>query len=1244
MRVILVCLFLFVQLFCYAQLTADFSASPLTICIGDSIEFTDLSVEDGSPIQTWNWDFGDGSSSNLENPWHTFTSTGPFNITLTVQAVDGSSDAEVKAAYILVSELPVANITLNGLACVVPFDATFTNLSETGADITYAWDFGNGQQSTDFAPTGITYSTEGTFTVELIVTNTATGCSNEIQIDIDVYDFVAGMNVSDTICLTQTGQFYDASSAGANSWLWDFGDGPLTSNQPNTVHTYLNPGNYTVTLTAENTIIGCISTVSQNLTVVDGPTANFTIDDTLGCSPMDVTFTDNSSGATQFVWYFGDGTSYSGPIPPVHTYTDTGWYGISLVVSNDFGCSAAYYFPDSIRVEHIDVGFILDPMEGCDPLSVNFTDTTHVPEPAQDPIVDWNWTFDNGNTYNGQFPPTQIYNIGVYSPSLTITTASGCVADTVYLDSLAVGSIDTVAFSYFPLDVCANTPVNFIDETVIGTSYDPWEVQYLWSFGDGGSSTLTNPTYNYAIDTGFFDVQLIVTFRGCSDSASVIDAVHINAPVSNFNVSDILTCNPSSLPVQIDVDDVSIIGELSDDAEMIWSWGDGTFTYFDDPDIDDADQGSTQHDYSDYGSYQIEQVIHNYTTGCSDTSTQVINISYLDAGVFLLNDTICLGDSIVFQDASISNFQVMMDTVMNTYNLGGVLFNGPAHTHTFSSWGTYQMTHSVMNLVGCTDIDTLDIVVLDIPSAGIIADINSGCAPLLVNFDNISTPNNNGVPIVDYEWTFADTSILNTGNIAQNTSFVFNDEGTFYTVLNVQDAFGCTATAIAITDITKPTADFLLDSVVCDLENFTANNQSMGEGPLEYDWFVDGIFQDSIENYSGAFDEINSTANTSVDHTITLIVTDINGCTDTLNTAIVVSMPNASANFAFSGASINEFGEFTCPPVFATLQDTSQSYGQVVAWDWTFGNGNSSTLQNPQNTYVFSGTYTSTLSIVDEYGCTDDTTFTDYLVIMGPSANPSWVNIGDLCDPQLAFYADDQENVYTIDWDLGDGQIVSDTSSFVHIYDTSGTYIPSALISDNNGCQVPYQLPPIDIFYNTLDALFAVSMMEGEVSEYFYFDDQSTYNPSPIVEWSWDFSTDVISNNTDEDVSFAWDIPGEHTVTLTVADSNGCIDTYSLVVLITTNFNIPNVFSPNNDGVNDFFQLDFDVFDGYDYAILNRWGNVMVEGEDFSGPIMWDGNNGNGNPCVEGVYFYTIVGYYHDGTTTTKHGHITLVR
>ena len=158
------------------------------------------------------------------------------------------------------------------------------------------------------------------------------------------------------------------------------------------------------------------------------------------------------------------------------------------------GCTNTLIQPSVVQVDALIIDFTVDVVDGCDPVDVQFTDMSFSPDPGSDPIVSWQWDFGNGNTFIGEFPPIETYNIGTYDVMLTVTTANGCSLDTILINYIEVGTIDAVDFSIAPIVQCAKSDVDFTNLSVISAPNDPSEVTYEWDFGDGGNSMLENPT------------------------------------------------------------------------------------------------------------------------------------------------------------------------------------------------------------------------------------------------------------------------------------------------------------------------------------------------------------------------------------------------------------------------------------------------------------------------------------------------------------------------------------------------------------------------------------------------------------------------------------------------------------------------------------------------------------------------------------------------------------------------------
>ncbi len=1225
---------------------AQFTASPLSVCVGQPISFTNQSTPGGAPITSYTWNFGNGETSTFANTTYVYNTPGVYTVTLAVQASNGQADAEVKTGYITVNPLPTASFTTSGNGCTVPFAVTFNNTSTTGAGITYNWNFGNGQNSTLQNPTQVTYNTAGTYNVTLVVANPNTGCSATVTQSIVVSNYTAGITAPASACEGASVTFLDNSTVGANSWSWNAAAGG-TSTQEDPVFTFNTPGNYAVTLTSQNTNSGCSNSTVHNITILPAPTPSFTANPTNGCSPLPVVFTNTSGGGTTFEWHFGDGTTFTGQNPPVHAYQGNGTYSVELVMTGANGCSDSITMTNLITLSDPVAQFHATPTNGCAPLQVQFTDASISPDPINDPVSAWLWNFGDGNTFAGQNPPPHSYPVGVYDVTLTITTASGCSATITQLDTIQVGHIDQVNFTIDPTIQCAKTDVDFTNTTVITAPHTPDEVTYYWDFGDDQNSSQENPSHGYDQDTGYFDVTLIVDFRGCKDTLIVTDAVYIKAPISLFSPASTLYCNPASFPVNVAVTDNSTIGKISDDVEMIWRWGDGTETHFEDADVDDADLGATSHNYGNYGTYTIKQVIHNYTTGCSDSTTSVIYISQTVAHFTVSNDSVCK-NSVLGLDGTSTTSTHPMGTW--SYNMGNSqTANGSQTSFVYTQAGSYTITLTATNSVGCPDTEIFTpIQVLELPLAQITANDNAGCAPFLVNFTNSSAVQGNGMPLQSFLWSFADdNSNQTTTNVSTSVNHTFLDEGNFNVTLVATDVFGCVSSpASTQISITKPVATFAVDSIVCDLEVFTTANGSTGFAPLTYQWIIDGTQNSTDPDIANLFDETPSTTSTHVDHSLVLITTDGNGCKDTALVHMVVSMPVAGIDYQLDGASINGNGQYTCPPVFADFQDASDTYGDIVSWQWDFGdNANTSTNQDPSNTYVFPGTYSTTLTIVDEYGCSSDTTLVDYLTIFGPSGTPSWVQSTIACGQYVTFTLDDTSNVTQIIWNTDDGSFTNDSLVFTHNYTSINTFNPTVTLTDATGCAVIYPMDPITILSNGLDAFFTANADIVKLGGTAVFDDQSTFTNSPIVSWTWEYGDGSgTTNPTGADVNHIYYASGYQTVSLVITDAGGCKDKYQLQIFIDADFDMPNVFTPNGDGANEYFAIFADIFDSFDILIVNRWGNVVQSQTNLNGINLWDGKDNGDAPCTDGVYFYQFRGILNDGVTElNKSGFVTLI-
>lgn len=1230
--------------------TADFTATPLSACVGEIINFTNTSsTNGGAAIQNYGWDFGDGNASNDESTTHSYSVSGTYTITLVVTNSLGEADAEVKPFYITILPSPTVSFTPLGLGCTVPLTLSFQNNSDSGSEYTYAWDFGNSNTSSAENPPDQTYTTVGNYTISLTVVNTSSLCTNTSSEQITISNFQADFTLPTTVCVGEIADFFDNSTAGANQWEWNFGGlGISTIQDPSFI--FAAPGVYSIQMSSDNTNSGCSGSIAYDITVEATPTPSFNADVTTDCAPATINFINASAGGDTYSWDFGNGQIFSGQNPPPQDYNSSGTYTVSLTMTTPNGCVGTTTLTDYITIEDLTPVFTGDPTGGCSPLTVQFTDASSAPNPGN-PITSWDWDFGNSQTFSGQNPPDQVYTHGLYDVSLTITTASGCTGSIILTDYITVGELNSIDFTVDTNINCVKTDFEFSSFITTTPSFpDSSEISYFWDFTDG-TSTEANPTFQYTSDTGYFDVLLIVNYRGCIDSIQIDSLIYINAPISKFSPENVLFCNPSGFPVSVDFTDEAIHGETSDDILMIWEWGDGMPNdTLDDPDLDDLNMGDFSHSFSQYGSYTIEQVIHNYTTGCSDSSTREVHISTVSPAFSLSNDSICSGDSLFLFDASTSWSDPPTPHPLTAWEFdmgnGDVVNMGPDAFYNYPNSGSYIVTLTATNSVGCSATATLPVTVLANPFAVISPDNSIGCSPFLVTFTNNSI-SLNGLDLTSFEFTFTDDTSLVVVNNNGPIDHTFIGTGIYYGQLVAIDEFGCRSTPASIPiTITEPNAFFSVQNVICNGGNITAVNASDGLEPITYEWLVDGSLFSTDTDLNTIFNEPSAPFGvTSLTHDLSLVVTDANGCTDTSTNLITVSIPTAFPTYSFTGAAINSAGEFTCPPIFGTYVDSSFSYGPIQSWSWNFGNGNMSILEDPSNTYALPGTYSLTLSVTDSYGCVDDTLLVDYITVGGPSGDPSWFQSAGECAQGANFVLNDAVNITSITWNLGDGNFMEDTLSFFYNYPEPNSYMPVVTIADALGCEVVYPLNEITVSDDGLNAFFTASPNPADQDEMIVFTDGSTFQGLNIISWFWDFGnnqTVFSANNASQNQSYS--VSGQYPVILTITDAIGCIDTYEVMININDpSIWIPNVFTPNGDGVNDSFDLPFDGFKSFNILIINRWGNVMWDKTDQNGIQLWDGTDNGGEKCTDGIYFYKIYGEMYGGTIVEQHGFVTVI-
>ena len=488
-------------------------------CEDGIIQFTDASFSNGAGnIVNWNWDFDDPTSginntSNLNNPSHIYSNPGAYMVRQMVTNSNNCKDSIYKV--VLVNPHPPVDFTYFGQCEDSP--TQFTAMVNGSTITQYSWQFGDGFSSNLANPQHI-YTNPGTYSATLTVTET-NGCSSSVShpiiiIPAPIAHFVAGNLTCSTVSFT------DLSSTSTGyilNWFWNFGDGNTASinfpSVPNTTHVYANAGSYTVSLTI-TTSDSCFNSETQLVTVQTAPMANFSF--TPNCSVSPIQFTDLSlpgvgSPIVQWLWNFGDpasGTSNTSTIQnPIHIFSGIGIYNVQLTVSTGNGCSSSFALPVAFS-NPPQANFSYSPAT-CAQQNIYFMDLSQTNSGGS--ISIWQWDFGNGSSSYSQNPGCGYSSAGTYVVKLKVTNNFGCNDSIVQLVTVISNTVANFTYSTPVL----NQPVQFTDQTVASSPINQW----AWSFGDGNTSSLQNPTHIYSLP-GNYMLDLVVTDgNGCSYTA-----------------------------------------------------------------------------------------------------------------------------------------------------------------------------------------------------------------------------------------------------------------------------------------------------------------------------------------------------------------------------------------------------------------------------------------------------------------------------------------------------------------------------------------------------------------------------------------------------------------------------------------------------------------------------------------------------------------------------------------------------
>ena len=1066
---------------------------------------------------------------------------------------------------LLTSLFFVANVSYsqcNGTFTFANITCDSVNFSpvSTGSQFVYFWDFGDGNTSMEVNPNHA-YSSDGSYVVILTLQDTVAGCfqstTNVVQINC-----TGPCNVS-TLWTHNQGSncdvFFVSTAMNGTppyTFFWDFGDG-TSSTQANPIHVFPNNSGWTPCLTVTDAN-GCVANYCSTINVNCNPqpcNAQFTYSHA-DCDSL-IFYPVLTGPQYTYFWDFGDGNT-STDSNPANEYSADGTYLVVLtIVDTVAGCQDVLTVPVDITCGtpcaiNGAIAHNIDP--NC---LVHFVSTAYG---GTDPYT-YFWNFGDGNTSTAASPLHIYSGPGIYTATLLITDANGCEILLTDIVQVACPQTSCDASFNYTLASCDN---GYFIPASSGLNYS-----YLWDFGDGTTSTQANPQHIFA--NGTYQVWLVLTdtISGCTHSTS--QWITINC-ATQCNIQGIFTYNQNNCDVQF----VNSVWGGQAPFSYYWNFGDGTTS----TDVNPV------HHFSNNAVYTVCLTVTD-ANNCDTTICDVVTISCnqnpCDAA-FNFNMIGC--DSVYFAPVSVgSQYQYQW-----FFGDGGVS-SSPNPVHHYTANGIYTVQLVVTNnVLGCGDQTFLTITI----DCGTNCSVN-GAFAANVNSTNcttqfVSTAFGGTAPYT-YFWNFGDGT---TSTLAHPLhSYPINSVWT--PCLTITDANGCDTTICQVVQVNCTTtscdAQFTFTYQNCNTLFFVPASNGLN---YTYNWdFGDGT--------SSTLANPSHTYATDGVYIVYLYVSDsLSGCFDQFYYTIQI---NCGSTCTVNGAFNYNQNPNTCEFYFVSTAFGGQA---PYTYLWNFGDGNTSTLENPIHAYPNGSTWTPCLTITDALGC--DTTICNTVF---SNCNPqscdaafTWSMAG--CD-SVVFVPISSGPGMTYYWDFGDG-FTSTEQSPIHGF-ADGIYVITLVTADTIfGCNdQSVQTIVIDCGYTpcTTNGVFTYNLNTVDCSVQFV---SSAFGGTAPYSYFWNFGDG--STSTDAHPFHQYPNNSIWTPCLTITDVNGCDTTICYPIQV-------NCSTVSCNAQFTFTYLDCDVMQFYPAAV----------GPQYS--YFWDFGDGTTSTDQSPVHTFSSNGTFY---------------
>lgn len=964
--------------------------------------------------------------------------------------------------------------------------------------------------------------------------------------------------VRDTICVG--GMQTMCAPSGYASYLWN---GSSVNGQTTQCVVASNPGNFSVQTTQ---VTGCPGPVFdyflQNFPV---PNANFNTANSNNNCGLTIAFNNNSSMSsgtlTTYSWNFGDGNS-SSVKDPIHTYANPGTYSVTLIVGSIRGC---YDTTMHVVTVNPQPGADFTFNNGCEFAPVGFTDISNI---NQGVINQWAWNFGDGVLASTQNPVHAYTNTGSYIVCLTITSNFGCTATQTH--TITISEKPNANFITTQVSACTHT-IGFINTSNISSGSI---ITNNWNYGDGNSSITQNGSNNY-INTGTYNVQLIVTSTmGCKDTATIPVTIS-PLPTPAFSANNVCLNGTTSF-----TNSSSVSGGFITTTN--WQFGDGGQSF----------QNQPSHQYGSAGTYNVTLLITT-NSNCSNSITQQVTVNPLPNASFTAT-SVCIGNTINYTNSStisngsISNYIWDFDsngTPDNTNQNTSNLFNFP---------GTYTTQLMAISNFNCISTYSLAVSVYPEP----IVQFNSlpVCQGLPVSFTN-QTSISYG-QIINYSWSFGD----NTSLLGLSPSHLYSNSGNFNVTLTATSNHNCVnAISHMATVHPKPNVNFISTTACLNQATQFTNQSSIANGSIiKYRWDFEnnGSYDDSTANPSYIYPSAGTLQSR-------LVAISNNNCSNQILKSVIVHY-NPVAKFSAPS---------TCIPASTQFNNMSTSNdGTITSYSWDFNGDNlmDNNQQSPQYIYTQVGNYGVKLEVQTQYGCVNTIIKSIYVNDTPSAVFAAQNNIGCplLCVNFINNSTIGNGSIVTNQWIFGDNSSPDYSQHPTHCYKTGNFDVTLKVVSDS-GCISSSVLPGIVKVHPSPVADFNLTPSEVEITTPLIEVEDRSVGANSV---KYIFNDGTIKNTPDFTHTFNTMDAKTVAIMQVVSNSFGCQDSIIKLVIIKPAYviYIPNAFTPNNDGLNDGFKAEGVGITKFKLQVFDRWGKLIFESDDIN--RSWDGSiNGKGD-------------------------------